>query len=550
MTDTNQWTRDELVDFLSHHEVEVTSDIEDSDLRAIVESLREDALITDGVDYVEGIVDDNENDELVSSYHNPPEVSHNEPTSDNMKLSIDSEEDEEHTRKTLELVGLTGCEFDQGQTYLSKMDWNLEISISAFFQHDGDIDAAIHEYLGTTTNHMNFQHTPMDFSTLQHHFNHQSNIMDTPNNDFDDMEDDISANGNRWAHSLHNVQRRDEYDEHGVRLPDAVVNERLIPGGGGVNGGVISSYSSMMDEEVLSRADDPSVEWIYEPPRHITFPGSFTDAKTVAKNDKKLLLVNLQSDKEFQSHLLNKDTWMDETLQSILRSNFIFWQRGHTSGQGMNFMKLYQLADSDLPLITIIDPRTGSRLMSMKGFIPHMDMSATLIQFIESIEEVDEKYVAADTAGVDASEVASTTSSCTGSSKDIEYSYDNNSVNSVHEPIDDEIISILELYGKVPEEPPANDPAAIIISIKLASEHKSVVKRRFARDQLLPSLFAVAASLESADSDNSNEDTIMGTRIRKFDIFTSFPSTSLSQNLHLTLDQAGLANTRVIMRWI
>ena len=37
-------------------------------------------------------------------------------------------------------------------------------------------------------------------------------------------------------------------------------------------------------------------------------------------------LVNLQSDKEFASHQLNRDTWSDSALRSVLQASFIFWQ--------------------------------------------------------------------------------------------------------------------------------------------------------------------------------------------------------------------------------
>jgi len=39
-----------------------------------------------------------------------------------------------------------------------------------------------------------------------------------------------------------------------------------------------------------------------------------------------LQLVNLQSDKEFASHRLNRDTWGNPTLQDIIKGNFVFIQ--------------------------------------------------------------------------------------------------------------------------------------------------------------------------------------------------------------------------------
>lgn len=37
-------------------------------------------------------------------------------------------------------------------------------------------------------------------------------------------------------------------------------------------------------------------------------------------------LVNVQSNAEFASHQLNRDTWRDETLVSIVEGSFVFLQ--------------------------------------------------------------------------------------------------------------------------------------------------------------------------------------------------------------------------------
>jgi hypothetical protein len=37
-------------------------------------------------------------------------------------------------------------------------------------------------------------------------------------------------------------------------------------------------------------------------------------------------LVNVQSNSEFASHQLNRDTWSDDTVKTIIRGSFIFWQ--------------------------------------------------------------------------------------------------------------------------------------------------------------------------------------------------------------------------------
>jgi hypothetical protein len=82
--------------------------------------------------------------------------------------------------------------------------------------------------------------------------------------------------------------------------------------------------------------------------------------------------------------MMNRDTWKDEvimimiqllldilvmvilqTLISLLQSSFVFWQRGHTSEEGLQFMMLYGIQETSLPHIAIIDSRTGVRVVAL-----------------------------------------------------------------------------------------------------------------------------------------------------------------------------------------
>lgn len=45
-----------------------------------------------------------------------------------------------------------------------------------------------------------------------------------------------------------------------------------------------------------------------------------------AKQQKKWLLVNIQTEAEFDCHRLNRDVWKDEMVQNIIECNCIFWQ--------------------------------------------------------------------------------------------------------------------------------------------------------------------------------------------------------------------------------
>ncbi|GFP93981.1 UBX domain-containing protein 7 [Phtheirospermum japonicum] len=65
---------------------------------------------------------------------------------------------------------------------------------------------------------------------------------------------------------------------------------------------------------------------LYRPPFALMFHGSFEKAKDNARMQNKWLLVNMQSTKEFSSHMLNRDTWANEAVAQTIKTNFIFWQ--------------------------------------------------------------------------------------------------------------------------------------------------------------------------------------------------------------------------------
>lgn len=109
---------------------------------------------------------------------------------------------------------------------------------------------------------------------------------------------------------------------------------------------------------VLSRAEDAAVEWMFPPPSHLSFPGTLAEARSLAKTEQKWILVNIQCDKEFSSHMLNRDVWTNETLVSLLRMNFVFWQRGTTSQDGQMFSSMHRLSPevggAGFPMIGVV----------------------------------------------------------------------------------------------------------------------------------------------------------------------------------------------------
>ena len=79
------------------------------------------------------------------------------------------------------------------------------------------------------------------------------------------------------------------------------------------------------DDEV--QIVQPTLSDMFAPPTHLIHrAGGFQGARTMAKDTKRWLLVNIQRDNEFSSHALNRDVWRDELIENLVREGFIFFQ--------------------------------------------------------------------------------------------------------------------------------------------------------------------------------------------------------------------------------
>jgi UBX domain-containing protein 7 len=66
---------------------------------------------------------------------------------------------------------------------------------------------------------------------------------------------------------------------------------------------------------------------MFSPPTHLMHTaGGFQGARSMAKDTRRWLLVNIQRDAEFSSHALNRDVWRDDLVENLIREGFMFWQ--------------------------------------------------------------------------------------------------------------------------------------------------------------------------------------------------------------------------------
>uniref|UniRef100_A0A183BJZ0 UBX domain-containing protein n=1 Tax=Globodera pallida TaxID=36090 RepID=A0A183BJZ0_GLOPA len=109
-----------------------------------------------------------------------------------------------------------------------------------------------------------------------------------------------------------------------------------------------------------------SLKTLYRPPVELMFRGDWEQALELAKTTKMWLLVNVQNALEFASAKINRDIWGVETVQEIIKTNFILWQVYHDSSDGIRIRSYYGLEES-YPIIFIVDPRTGEEVQRLRA---------------------------------------------------------------------------------------------------------------------------------------------------------------------------------------
>ncbi|KAG8445517.1 hypothetical protein GDO86_010327 [Hymenochirus boettgeri] len=121
------------------------------------------------------------------------------------------------------------------------------------------------------------------------------------------------------------------------------------------NGGAV-------DKKLTTLAD------LFRPPIDLMHKGSFETAKECGQLQNKWLMINIQNVQDFACQCLNRDIWSNDAVKSLIREHFIFWQVYHDSEEGQRYIQFYKL--SDFPYVSILDPRTGQKLVEWHKLDP------------------------------------------------------------------------------------------------------------------------------------------------------------------------------------
>jgi len=247
-----------------------------------------------------------------------------------------------------QFMAFTGCaDGERAQQYLEMANMNLETAVGLFMEHQqhgsGGMNANNN---GEAMNPLSPQvRAPDKTQTMRL----MDDVMAPVGNPYADMGDnDIVMN------AFANLDARAAVNAAAANAAAAESNED-------------DTFDQDEDQEAEIEDTSGSLSSMFAAPSHLIHKGGgFQGARSIAKDARRWLLVNLQSDSEFSCHALNRDVWRDELVENLIREGFIFWQAMDDSTDGQTYAERYKVCA--FPHIAIIDPRTGRSLWKKEGW--------------------------------------------------------------------------------------------------------------------------------------------------------------------------------------
>ncbi|PHH87050.1 hypothetical protein CDD83_9382 [Cordyceps sp. RAO-2017] len=234
------------------------------------------------------------------------------------------------------------------------------------------------------------------------------------------QEEEDAAMAKRLQEELYGQGSGAAADDDGVRAPIARTTETLVAPDLGWGGGSDDELESAFLEQMRRRRHPPPrsggpfgqriwsdgsaapapstengsharrLEDLFRPPYELMSRVSWDEARTLGKEDKKWLLVNLQDMNDFNCQALNRDIWKDEAVRDLVSENFIFLQYDKDFPDAEEYVTFYFPHQShenpdNYPHVSIVDPRTGEQVKVWSGrpFPTAADFHAELAEFLD-----------------------------------------------------------------------------------------------------------------------------------------------------------------------
>jgi len=343
----------------------------------------------------------------------------------------------------------------------------------------------------------------------------------------------------------------DANGEAQVRPPDAVKVDMLY-----AEKPRVEAPADAVDAFRGFKDDSRELAKLFAPPEAMLFRGGLDKAKQKACDQGRWLLVNVQSPTEFASHRLNRDLWTDELVQSTVTASFVFWQTYHNAEEGAKACHFYKL--EQLPVIMVIDPVTGQKLVQWTGYVSPEKLMENLLPFLDrgpldggpppvslkrtrsnepsaskkpdhvalGLSSDDAELAAAIAASLEASEASKEGPSTVPQGED-EGKEDQESTELEH---------LLEAVRELRPEPEAGDPQSCRIAVRLPDGGR--IQRRFLRDQRVRLLHVYCM-----------QEVEEARRGRSFQLSPSMPGSSPLRDMEASIAQSGVSDSILNMNW-
>ncbi|KAK9935659.1 hypothetical protein M0R45_022750 [Rubus argutus] len=286
-----------------------------------------------------------------------------------MMNEVASADDDQQSMVALFMEIAAGQNDETARRFLQATSWNLEEALQLFYVGNEAGSVAAPQPPTESAANLAEQTSGVNENVTQHGEDEVRPPMPVIR---DVLYDDVALYGAGLLSSTSPMTRLPIHQVGSVIAFRNFNEEMKHPGVWESNEGATSTTDSSRD----------NLASLYRPPFKLLFQGSFEKAKSAASVQDKWLLVNLQSNTEFSSHMLNRDTWANEAVSQTIITNFIFWQTYDDTTEGKKVCTYYKL--ESVPVVLIIDPITGQKMRSWNGMVQPERLLEDLLPFMDS----------------------------------------------------------------------------------------------------------------------------------------------------------------------
>ncbi|XP_031495924.1 plant UBX domain-containing protein 7 [Nymphaea colorata] len=271
---------------------------------------------------------------------------------------------DDHQGMLVSFMEITACDStDKARQFLQVTNWQLEEAIQLFYVGSDGSGAASTSVLPSSET----------TTTLPPESSNDTKALKSE--DEDNVRPPLPVKREAlYADSFIYGNRRPGYPSH---QPNPVVAFRNFAD----EAKHVDVWDSNRAASSTSEGSRDNLASLYRPPFDLMYQGTFEQAKLEAARVGKWLIVNLQSTKEFSSHMLNRDTWSNEAVAQTISTGFIFWQIYDDTSEGKKVCTYYNLVN--IPVVLVIDPITGQKMRSWCGMVEPEHLLEDLIPYMD-----------------------------------------------------------------------------------------------------------------------------------------------------------------------